>query len=75
MGQLRLSIHAKLLLLVLLGALGIFLVSGVNMYLDVVKEKGLQIQSIGQDIARGILKTMLTEQHFIRTQDQALLAS
>lgn len=67
------SIKAKIIILMLLGIIGMSLITGTNIYFDRQKENNIEIGRLSQAITKLILKTVMLEKHFIANNDQQVL--
>ncbi|MBN2232593.1 MAG: hypothetical protein JW781_07225 [Deltaproteobacteria bacterium] len=74
MGQLfRSGVRRKIILLASIGVIGLILVSGMNVLLDLKMEKYLRMGRDGQDIVYLTLQSILLEEKFINTGGETLL--
>ncbi|MBN2705930.1 MAG: methyl-accepting chemotaxis protein [Deltaproteobacteria bacterium] len=69
------SIRAKIIALMLLGIIGMSLITFTNIYFDRQKAGNIEIGRSSQSISRQILKIMMLEEHFIATGQEKSLAA
>ena len=71
----RSGVRAKIILLSAIGVIGLILVAGMNVLLDLSMEKDLQVGRDSQEIVHLTLQGILLEEKYINTGEASLLSS